>query len=108
MRLWRVGTNTLYILRTTGSWFVRFVVQPYIYNFQGSDMFILSRTLVRVKAIHPTTYFIGRGFLAEFYNLKRQQLILSVFMIVFDIFNIHSILYYVSITIVLEGESLKC
>ena len=37
MRLWRVGTNTLHILRTTGSWFVRFVVQPSIYSFQCSD-----------------------------------------------------------------------
>ena len=67
MRLWRVGTNTLYILRTTGSWFVRFVVQPYIYSFQGSDMFILPRTVVRVKAIHPTTDFIGVNCYFEFY-----------------------------------------
>ena len=81
MRLWRLGTNTLYILRTTGSWFVRFVVQPYIYSFQGSDRLILSRTTVRVKAIHPTTDFIRRGFLAEFYNWhsKRPRLATVVF-----------------------------
>ena len=73
MRLWRVGTNTLYILRTTGSWFVRFVVQPYIYSFQGSDRLILSRTTVRVKAIHPTTDFIRRGFLVEFYKKEETD-----------------------------------
>ena len=66
MRLWRVGTNTLYILRAIGSLFVRFMAQPPIYSFQGSDMFILSRTVVRVKAIHPTSDFIGRGFLASY------------------------------------------
>ena len=60
----------MYILRAIGSLFVRFMAQPPIYSFQGSDMFILSRTVVRVKAIHPTTDFIGRGFLAEFYNAK--------------------------------------
>ena len=57
--------NTLYILRAIGSWFVRFVTQPYIYSFQGSDILILSRTVVRVKAIHPTSDFVGRGFLAR-------------------------------------------
>ena len=48
-----MGTNTLYILRAIGSLFFRFMAQPPIYSFQGSDMFILSRTVVRVKAIHP-------------------------------------------------------
>ena len=66
MRLWRLGTNTLYILRAIGSLFVRFMAQPPIYSFQGSDMFILSRTVVRVKAIHPTSDFIGMGFLASY------------------------------------------
>ncbi len=66
MRLWRLGTNTLYILRAIGSLFVRFMAQPPIYSFQGSDMFILPRTVVRVKAIHPTSDFIGRGFLASY------------------------------------------
>ena len=58
--------NTLYILRAIGSWFIRFMAQPPIYSFQGSDMFILSRTDVRVKAIHPTSDFVGRGVLASY------------------------------------------
>ena len=65
MRLWRLGTNTLHILRTTGFCFVRFVVQPHIYSFQCSDMLILPQTHVCVKAIHPTSDFIRRGFLAR-------------------------------------------
>ena len=68
VRLWRVGTNTLYILRTTGSWFVRFVAQPYIYSFQGSDWFILARTVVRVKCDSSHIRLHRMGFLAEFYN----------------------------------------
>ena len=66
----------MYILRTTGSWFVRFVVQPSIYSFQGSDRLILPRTAVRVKAIHPTTDFVdfvGRGFTLNFITLSEDE-----------------------------------
>ena len=51
----------MYILRAIGSLFVRFMAQPPIYSFQGSDMFILSRTVVRVKAIHSTSDFIAQS-----------------------------------------------
>lgn len=44
--------------------FVRFAVQPHIYSFQCSDILILPQTHVCVKAIHPTSDFIRRGFLA--------------------------------------------
>ena len=37
-------------------------------SFQGSDILILSRTVVRAKAIYPTSDFVGRGFLAVIYK----------------------------------------
>ena len=36
-------------------------------------MFILSRTVVRVKAIHPTTDFIGRGFSLNFIRFADKK-----------------------------------
>ena len=108
MRLWRVGTNTLYILRAIGSWFVRYMAQPYIYSFQGSDWLILPRTAVRVKAIHPTTDFIGRGFPAKFYkNLKESEVIIIMSANRTEIVNEYSMMTSVYAFWYLQGDYIE-